>query len=374
MARVFIRMVAAIFALAAVTSAAQAQVSCGATITEKVTATADLNCTGFDPGFTINGGSVDLDGHSVAVDPGDTAIALVGTGSKLFNGSISLGAGSDGVFLGGGGVHKVEGIAVNGGAHGFHGTSGKNKLKNCSATGSTARGYYFTSDNVSISRSSAVFCDVGFLMQGDGHKLIENVVDGDDIGSTGIVISGNSSKLNRNIVHGTDSAGILINGTGNKLVQNAVARTEGTGFSITGNANKLTKNFSAENDDEGFAVVGNDNKLAKNVAVDNGVFGVSVITGSGNSVNATVANNNGSAGIAIGLSSGNSLKSNITMGNDTGVAIVGSGTNSVSKTTAVGNTTRDLSDDAASCGTNVWSKNIFNTSIAGIVVGHSCID
>src|SRR4026209_974492 len=97
--------------IAFIVTAASAQVACGNNITIKAVMTMDLACA-VDPGFTVsNGGSVDMAGHSLTTCSGCIGVQLLGAGSKLSNGSITMtGGGSVGVELNGT-AHKMENIA-----------------------------------------------------------------------------------------------------------------------------------------------------------------------------------------------------------------------------------------------------------------------
>lgn len=89
---------AAVLAAVAGAGPAFAQVSCGATIKEKVTMSGDLTCV-TNPGFTVgSGGTVNMNGHTLTACAGCVGIALGEQGAKLLNGTvIGSGSGSVGV-------------------------------------------------------------------------------------------------------------------------------------------------------------------------------------------------------------------------------------------------------------------------------------
>jgi hypothetical protein len=353
-------------------SAARAQVSCGATITEKVDMTGDLSCPGDNPAFTINGGGVDMAGYQLTACAGCTGVAISSSGGSLLNGSIvGSGGGSIGVSLAGGA--KVENVVVVGPDTGFSSSSGGNKLKNCAAYASSF-GFDLTGDKNKVSRShSSGSTSANFRITGAGNTLNENVSANTTAGS-GIAVVGNSNKLSRNNCS-SDELGASVSGNENKLSLISVAGSAGDGLALVGDENKVSKTTTVNSTVSGISVTGNLNKLTANASYDADLAGIRV-NGSENSVNSSNVGDGGNVGIEVTAGDANSFKSNVTMRNGiNGVLLANGVTNSsLSKTVALGNLGPDLQDDNANCGSNFWNDSIFGTSEANGVSGDACIE
>lgn len=356
-------------------NAAQAQVACGAVITDKVSMVLDLNCV-TDPGFTIaTGGKVDMAGRTLTACPGCTGIHFSGQGGKLTNGTVvASGPGSIGVDVGGSGVHQLVNVAVVGANVGFRITSNGCKLLNCSATNNNSVGFLSTGNKTSISRSHASGAGPsaeGFSISASNCFLNENTSSNNN--GTGFGVSGSANKLTRNAVAASETC-IIVAGNGNKLTQNTATGCVMNGINVSGDSNKVSKSVAVDNGGNGLAIIGASNKLTKNTASDNGGNGLFIL-GNGNNVGSGNTNRNGNAGIRIESGSANNLKSNVSMGNGQNAAlvIIGATNNALSKTVALGSGVTDLQDDNANCGGNVWAKSIFGSSEAGGVSSHLCI-
>jgi len=107
--------------------------------------------------------------------------------------------------------------------------------------------------------------------------------------------------------------------------------------------------------------------IAQNDLSGNGYDGLDLIPNSGDSVANTVNNNtvNGNLRNGIRILAKNSrIYSNVTDGNGAAGIVVElgySGNQIFNNTSARGNVNFDLEDDNSSCGTNVWSDNVFFT-------------
>jgi parallel beta-helix repeat protein len=230
-------------------AAAFGQLACGDTIPkgQKVTLTADLGpCdgdSGSDAAIFVDGGTLDLAGHTVTcadVDTnGDTSqgIALFGKKAKVMNGTV-IGC-QNGIFLAGDGKHLVMNMTVVGSVDDgidTNGASGKNKIV--------------------------------------GNTFTENGNDGMSILSDKNKLSGNTSS--QNVEDGID---LLESADKNKLIHNTVLQNGDDGIEIGGEKNKITSCTASNNVEDGFDFEGTKNKIRSGVAQGNGEYDVTDCTG-----------------------------------------------------------------------------------------------
>lgn len=291
-----------------------AQLACGATIAagEKVILTADIGpcSSGTDPAIRVIGpATVDMAGHRVLCNMSDRPTGVLVEGK----GAKILRGGADGC---------VSGLDLTGG-------DGKHKIEDFLATRNAAEGVAINSDKNSLKRVAAVENgDDGFDVDGIGNKI----EDAEAVGNGG--------------------AGFEVDGEGNKFKRIVAASNAGDGMDIDGNGNQVTDCRLAANDQDGAEINGDGNKMQKCLS-----------TG-------TAA---GSANFAFDVDGANNqLKKNLALANDRGFGLGGQ-PNVLTQNVALGNTTVDLQDDNAGCGTNTWQKNKFGTSQAAGAPNPGCI-
>ncbi len=373
----------------------QAQINCGATITEDtVLMPTDPVVSGScatRPALTVIGpAELDMNGLSVSCSTTSTdGIVIRGTKAEVFNGSVR-GCGT--------------GFIVD---HDF-GDATRNKLYNLVARDNAENGFLIVG-----SSSSIVGCvardnqDAGFWITGTKGKVVDNSATGNQ---TGFVLAGSSIKAMRNIAADNLGAGFSITGDRVKL-QDSVASGNGTGFSVHGfdaslkanqasaneaagfycdfgttghklkgntasggyrgfywsscGATDFVKNVATANESYGIEVEGDGCKLIGNVATANAV-GIGIF-GEGNKLSKNAASGNES-GIVIEAydAGGNDLKGNRTLGNLSGLLFFAGGgaDNRAVSNLSLGNSPGfDLSDVLGTpCTDMTWEDNLFETS------------
>lgn len=345
---------------------ASAQVICGATITTKQTMTADLTCVE-NPAITVDGGSVDMAGHTLNVNASADGFLLTGKGSKLFNGTISGSSAENAVVLDGEGKHQLSNLRISGFVNATISTIGGNKVKNCSIDGGTLRlalGQNLVTGNTVNS---------GKISLTGGSTLVsDNVVVAAPSFADGLYISGNNNTVKRNVVVSSDS-GIRISGSFNKILENTAAHNAQVGLAANGDSNKLIKNVSMDNGDVGIWVTGFSNSVTLAKSTDNSSAGI-YVTGQGNKVTGCRAFANGGHGI-VTFGDADQLSANLVMQNGSyGINLDGSTNTSVKNNFATGNGQPDMRDATSNCGNNLWTNNVFGTSDANGTASPSCID
>jgi hypothetical protein len=307
---------------------ATAQVRCGDTIVPESRALlqGDLTCDGVDDAVVVVGPAVlDLNGFTLRCVDGDrdgrrprVGIALVGSRVELRNGSV-VGC-ERGVEIAGEGRHIVSGVTASGGRFGFRALGDRNRIHACTASGNADSGFAVTGTLNLLTANAAIENDFGFRVT-------------------------QRSYLRDNVATDNEARGFAVSGDRSALVEN---RAEGSlvGFAIFGNGNRLFRN-RAEQNLTGFLVDAPARRtvLHTNVASANLFTGISVL-GSDNALfyNRTEANHG--HGIRLSASASD---------------------NRVVKTVAERNQAQDLFDETASCGTNRWSNNSFDTCNQGCI-------
>jgi hypothetical protein len=350
-------------AMAIVLSAAgavHAQVNCGDVITDDAVMNADLVCGANDPAVTVNGGTLDMNGHRISGCLGD-GIVVVGTGARVENGSVDGCA--VGVRLEGGGGHYVRDlVASDSFLDGFRVSADGNKLTNTSAVGNIEDGYDITGDQNTLKDSFAINnLLTGFRIAGARNKLHENTSSSNT--GDGYGVSGDGNKFVRNIAESNNSRNYLVTGISNQLTRNVASRsTFEAGIEIVGNDNKLSKNVAVNNgngNDPGVLITGNENRLNSNSSSFNSEAGFE-IAGNDNVLIACKAAGNTGIGFEVVSGSGNEIKrSRAYKSTLEGIRLRGGvGLTDIIGNVSLENTGADLRDDNADCGDNRWDKNI----------------
>lgn len=349
--------------IASVTTA-YGQVSCGAVITTNEVMTSNLACIFNSPAFTIDGGSVDMNGHRVGCLPGQTGIALINSGGKLKNGFVE--GCDDGVILAGSGKHTVTNVMVRGGGNrGFVVLSPKNKLVRNTALGNEGVGFLVASAlqpmaDILIGNVAANNGDAGFHLTGDGSKLSGNLATGN--GEEGFYLSGSATKFTRNTAFNNENIGFSMIGVGNSLSQNSAIQNDSWGFAPYGSEGKVKNNLSVGNNGLGFGSSNGANAYSSNMSAFNVEAGY-VVFGDGTSISKCAAIGNGDDGILVGLGQENMvIKNNRIIANGAlGLNLQGQET-LITGNFAIDNATDDADDLDPMCMTNTWKKNIFHST------------
>jgi parallel beta-helix repeat protein len=187
----------------------------------------------------------------------------------------------------------------------------------------------------------------GVVVQGAGNHILQNVTILYPAADPGIeVISTNNFLISNTVFSSGELGAVVIWGNNNTLLQNrAVLNSEGgigsVGFFIVGNANQLTGNY-ARLQSAGYLTQGDNNVLDQNVHA--GVPDDHSVTDEG-------------FGIA---GSGNRLTRNVVTNEDFGIFVF-TQSNTIENNIAIRNGV-DLLDGTKNCDSNIWQKNIFQTS------------
>lgn len=346
-------------------TAAYGQVTCGAVVTTNEVMTGDLFCI-LNPAasFTIDGGSVDMNGHRVGCLPGMNGVVMINSGGKLKNGSVE--GCDDGVILAGSGKHTVTNVMVRGGGdRGFVVLSPKNKLVRNTALGNGGIGFHIASAvqpmaDILAGNVAANNGDAGFHLTGEGSKLSGNLASGN--GQEGFYLDGGSTKFTRNTAYDNGGIGFSMIGVGNSLSQNTAIRNNSWGFAPYGSEGKVKNNLSVDNNGLGFGSSNGANAYSGNMSALNAEEGY-VVFGDGTSISKSAAIGNGSYGILVGLAQDNMvLKNNRVIANgDLGINVQ-SHTTLITGNFAVDNSNDDADDLDPMCATNTWKKNTFNST------------
>ncbi len=272
----------------------------------------------------------------------------------------------------------------------------------------------------------------GFVLSGnagDGLQIKSDTCSvmsfaSDSNGGNGVTISGSSGcQLNAFIASGNAGVGVaLINAKSTTLTDfnaddsDVPGGNAGGGITLTGSFSNTISNFAAENNagpgvtltnsiknwvfsfdatgstsSSGVELSGSlSNSIFDFTTLDNAFYGVWLAASSSNSVRFGLALGNTLAGVYLGCgasgvgscSPGGKPSSKIIVtamiaGDDAGASLpqaygvavdLGDLKNNISGITATGDTTQDLDDENASCGTNTWFAN------AGIKVKPACTE
>lgn len=232
------RRLALVVALAVVPLAAPAaaQVACGTFVRkgQKLTLTADVGpCDGVDAAILVDGGSVDLGGHTVGCTDLDAdgnvplGVVLLGKRATLRNGTI-VGC-SNGVGLGGDGRHRVT--AVTSRASTDDGVDAIPGADRCKLVDVTAVGNQ----------------DDGIQLRSDGNRLVRSVAS--DNGDDGVELweSAERNALAATRAERNADEGILVLGTRNRLAKPAANDNGTVGIDLDGSANRVAGGAAASN-------------------------------------------------------------------------------------------------------------------------------
>jgi hypothetical protein len=356
-------MLAALAAGFANAAAAYGQITCGAVVTSNVVMTADMFCILNSPAFTIDGGSVDMNGHQVGCLPGSNGVLFINSGGKLKNGTVE--GCDDGVILAGSGKHAVTNVMARGGQRGFVSTSTKNKLVRNSALDNSGDGFVLASviqpmahnlnGNVSANNGGR-----GFALTGDGSKLSGNLAFNN--GGEGVYILGDGNKLSRSTAYDNGGIGVSVQGVENSLTQNSSIGNASWGFAPYGEAAKVKGNLALDNTGAGFGAVATGNAFNANMSAFNTQDGF-VLFGDGTTISRSTAIGNAEDGILIGLAQANMVvKGNRVIANGLLGINLQSNTSAVTGNFGADNAAGDADDLSATCDTNVWKKNVFDSA------------
>lgn len=357
--------VVAITILAPFVGSPSAAQVCGDVIVTPTVLSADLTCS-TPTALSIGvGGSLDLNGYTVACDSNaNTGIFVGGKGASVINGVVT--GCSSNIRLAGSGGHTVSHIvSSNSASDGIYAeaTARGNRLIENSVRGAGGDCILLDGGKDTLTRNVAENCSgSGIVTDGQGpSKLTDNVVS--SAGGTGIIAAVAGSSLTRNVVdgRGITLTGIAV-GADAKVTGNTAVGVTGTGF-VLASGSKAQENRAAGNGQNGFELTG-PAKLSKNRAVGNGAAGF--VKGAGDDVQMTKnhAGANGTFGISIAAGAGHSITKNAAIGNGTGIQFGGSASE-ISDNSVIGNSATDVQDLTVGCGTNTWSGNTFGSNTQG---------
>jgi parallel beta-helix repeat protein len=326
--------VASIAALAMLAPAAKAShVSCGDVLTADTTLDSDLTCTGNGLVIGASGIHVDLGGHTITGDGGDTGVRSMGRSDlEISNGSIDHF--NDGVFLGQAWGHRVHDLTVtlsgfgisangsirnrfdhnqlagNGPALNIRFDSIENTIDHNTVSGGGAPLciVVFGAYQTTVADNSVEGCERGIELAGGSFEnvvernLVEQSIEGITVGlrehrsriadnqvrdnQIGIrVEDSDDNTFEGNEVHGNTDTGIAVDftwwccgysSTGNTFAGNRVSGSESGIHLYHSNDNALEANSAYGNTVDGILVEGvsTGNTIRRNLAYRNGDDGI----------------------------------------------------------------------------------------------------
>ena len=257
--------------------AAATHIDCGDVITADAVLDSDLGPCNDDPVLTVEGATLDLDGHSVTGGNfgGQACIELATAASIVENGEVS--ACDVGIELSDVDGHIVRYLrAEENLSNGFLAASGSSHvIHHTTALANGGDGYRVVSpsaNNLFFRNTADRNAADGFDMREDGSQLFNNLAIAN--GGTGYFLE-------------DDGGGTL-------LAKNTASKNQFEGFGIQSDGNTILLNTSTKNGAQGFYVDSNDNIIGGNKAPKNAAEGIHVdSTASGNSILSNTASENG---------------------------------------------------------------------------------
>ncbi|AWF80913.1 hypothetical protein BTJ40_08880 [Microbulbifer sp. A4B17] len=258
-----------------ITAGAQAQVSCGDTITTPTTLDSDLVCTiadEFSVALAIEGpsGRLSMGDYSLTCSTNEfgTGIILLGSGARLTGGSV-IGCG-DAVTLSEDGSHFASDVYI---------------------TDFGDDGVYVESNNNVVSFMEIINdgsdSDEGIDIQGNNNLISANYVEG--AGDEGIEVAGDFNTVTANEVSFSTFDGIEIDGDFAVVVNNTSAFNGGSGIEVDANNGTISTNTISFNDSGIDLDQGDNNAITNNSVTDNGTYGIFILDDG--PTNNTITNN-----------------------------------------------------------------------------------
>jgi hypothetical protein len=230
----------------------------------------------------------------------------------------------------------------------------------CSETddeGTVSDGIRVNGSDAAIRNGSVYFCRGGVVLAGGGRHEIENVSLYGNTFGVHVEAASVRNALAAIAAYGdTESTAFFVEGDKTTL-EDCLAWQAGTGFLVLSDRNRIVDSL-ARDALYGFDVAGENNKINRGTAVENGI-GIRS-RGEGSTVRETTLSNNVDEGLDISAST--RVKSSSFTGNDVGVHVRSGLRVKVLGNIAAFNTTFDMVDDAAGCGSHKWIDNIFEVS------------
>ena len=204
------------------------QISCGAFITTDTKLTRDLNCDLYDlgPALTVDGATLDLNGHSVIGHSGINCIEVTG-GATLKNGTVMNC--KEGIIVGGDRNKVIGMIASNNDRRGFRIISGnENRLYKCSARENGRKGFTIEAGEYNFLEkcSAEENGQEGFSIEPGDYNRLEKC-SATNNGRQGFRIEGEFNKIIKSEAKANCRDGIEVNAGNNNLVVNNLVEDNG---------------------------------------------------------------------------------------------------------------------------------------------------
>jgi hypothetical protein len=225
-------------------------VDCGEVITAPEQLDRDLVCT-TEPGLTVTGGTLDLDGFTVTCDGTTVGIVLDGSGARLRDGAVT---------------GCVLAIRVAG--------AGDHRVTNITASGSD-QGVLIESDGNSLQLSRVLQGreDAAVQVEGSGNRLRFNALAGSN--DQGFEINGDDNRVVRNWIGGV-AEGVQLAGEGNSVLGNEIIGTTDRGIETREGAHVIVGNLISDGAADGIALFSDGNRVARNRILGHGDQGLFV--------------------------------------------------------------------------------------------------
>lgn len=227
-----------------------AALECGETVTGTATLEEDLRCT-VSPALTIDGGDLDLDGHSVVCAGTSEGVVLEGRGARLADGAVT---GCEiAVVVAGGGGHEVRRVVASGSSQGIRVESSGNRIRDNAVLrgGSDAAVQVDGSANTLVRNHLTGAMDQGFEVRGDRNLFARNRIGGV---AEGLELRGSGNVVRHNDIVGATDSGIEVRGDGNDIRFNRIADGAADGIAIRSSDNVVDGNTIYGSGDEGIFV------------------------------------------------------------------------------------------------------------------------
>ena len=231
-----------------------AAVECGDVVASPAVLDRDLVCT-TDPGLTVEGSTLDLNGFALVCNQTRVGVLLEGTGARLRNGAVT---GCEvAVWIGGLGDHRVRNLTAS----------------------ASNQGVFVESDGnlLTLSRVLRGVDDAAVQVDGSNNRLRFNVIAGST--DQGFEINGNANRVVGNRIAGVVE-GVQLMGEGNHVLRNQIIGAAERGVEVRAGAHVIRGNLIADGALDGIALLddANGNEVSGNAILGHGDQGLFVGT------------------------------------------------------------------------------------------------
>jgi hypothetical protein len=247
-------------ALLALAASPAIAVECGDAITGHARMDGDLICA-TDPGLTVDGGVLDLNGFAVVCDQTSVGVLLEGSGARLRKGAVT---GCEvAVWIGGLGHHTIWRLSASASIQGVFVESDGNRLLHSHVL----RGLDDAAVQVNGSNNHLLFNDIAgstdqaFEINGDDNRIIGNRISAV---AEGVQLVGDGNHVLLNQIIGTTERGVEVREGAHVIKDNLIADGALDGIAVFSDGNEVSRNAIYGHGDQGLFVSGFENRLERN--------------------------------------------------------------------------------------------------------------